>query len=85
MQSIASTEIDIHKKRSSQLMKTLSIAMTFLILECLPIACIIILNVYGANISFETELMSIITFIMFGCIGVTLPSVWFAMFSRSHK
>ena len=85
VQSMASTEIDIHKKRLRKLKKTLSISMAFRCLECLPVASIIILNEYGADISFETELMSIITVIMVGCIGGTLPSVWFPMYRQRRK
>ena len=80
VQSMASTEINIHKKRLHKLMKTLSYSMAFRFLECWPIACIVILNVYGTGISFETGLMSIITAIVFGCIGGTLPSIWFPMY-----
>ena len=85
VQSIASTKTDIHKKRLLKLIKTLSVSTAFRFLECLPIACIIILNVCGMDISFETELMSILSATMFGCIGSTLPSVWFPMYNQRCK
>ena len=85
VQSMSSTEINIHQKRLFKLLKTLSLSMVFRSLECLPISCIIFLNVYGTDIHFETELMSIIAAVTFGCIGGTLPSVWFPMFNQRRK
>ena len=82
--SMASTEMNTHKKKLLKLTKTISLSITFRSLECLPILCVIFLNVYGRDITFGTELMSIITAIMLGCIGGTLPLVWFPMFSQKR-
>ena len=66
VQSMASTEMNIHEKRLFEWTKTLSLLIAFRSLECLPIICIILLNVHGADISYETELLSVITAVTFG-------------------
>ena len=85
VQSMASTEMHVHQNRLSKLKKTLVLLMAFRSLECLPISCIVFLNICGTDICFETELMSIITTILFGCIGGTVPLVWFPLFSQRCK
>ena len=44
----------------------------------------IFLNVCAMDIGFETELMEIITAVIFGCIGGTLPPVCFSMFRQKR-
>ena len=85
LQSLASIQINTHHKRLFELTKTLSLSTAFRSLECLPISCIIFLNVHGTDVSYETELVSVMNVVMIGCIGSSLPSIWFPMFSQRRK
>ena len=85
VQSMASTEIDIHKTRMFKLLKTLSYSIVFRSLECLLTVCIIFSKVCDRDINLETQLMAIITSLSFGCFGNTIPSVWYLMLGQKRR
>ena len=85
VQSIASSEFDMHKKRLFKLLKNLCRSAIFRSLECLPIIGVVLLKVGGTAIGLELQIISIITSVTFGCIGSTIASVWYPMFNPSRK
>ena len=85
VQAITSTGFGIQKKRLFKLLKNLSRFSMFRSLECLPIICIVLLKVCGTDIGLEIQLMSVIISVAFGCIGITLTSVWYPMFNPKQK
>ena len=78
VQMVVSTEMNIHRTRLSKLSKTLLHFTAFRSLECLPIICIVFVNVYGSGFGIEAQLMTIIISIVLGCVGNTIPLVWYA-------
>ena len=85
VQTMASTKMNIHQARLFKLLKTLFRSTALRSLECLPMVCIVIMQLYGTDISVETQLMSIIISIILGCFGNTIPLVWYPTFKQSHK
>ena len=84
VQAMVATGFDMHQIRLYELLKTLSRSAMFRSLECLPMIFIILLKVYGTDISLEIQLISIMTSVTFGCIGNTVTSVWYPMFNQRH-
>ena len=82
VQSMASTEIDNHRTRMIKLLTTLCHSTVFRSLECLPTISIVVLAVCGTDISLETQLISIMASVSFGCLCTTTASVWKRMFSH---
>ena len=85
VQAIASLEFDMPKNRLFKLLKNLCRSAIFRSLECLPMIGIILLKVGGTDVTLETQTMSIITSVTFGCIGSTITSVWYPMFSPNRN
>ena len=83
MQAIASLEFDMPKNRLFKLLKNLCRSAMFRSLECLPIIGITLLKLGGTGVGLETQTMSIITSVTFGCIGSMITSVWYPMFNQN--
>ena len=84
VQSMASTDIDSHRTRLIRLLSTLCHSAVFRSLECLPTMSLVFLTVCGTDISLETQLVSILTSVSFGCLYNTTAMVWKRMFSQKQ-
>ena len=85
VQTMSSTNIDKQWPRLFKLLKTLSHFIAFRSLECLPIISIVFLELHGTDVSIETKLMSIIISIVLGCVGNTIPLVWYPTLRQNNK
>ena len=85
LRAITSTETDIDHNRLFKVLRNLFRYALFRSIECLPIVCIILLKVCGADVALEAQLLSVIASVIFGCIGQTVTSVWYPVFKQRQK
>ena len=85
MQAISSTGLDLHENRLFKLLNNLCRPAMFRSLEFLPIIGTVLLKVDSTGVGLETQMMSMITSVTFGCIGNMLTSVWYPMFNQIRK
>ena len=84
VQTMTSTKMNVHQSRLFKLLKTLVHFTAFRSLECLLIMCIVLTKLYGTHVSVEMESLSIMSSVILGLIGNTMPTVWYLIFRHSH-
>ena len=84
VQTMTSTKMNVHQSRLFKLLKTLVHCTVFRSLECLLIMCIVLTKLYGTHVSVEMEFLSIMSSVILGFIGNTMPTLWYLIFRHSH-
>ena len=85
VQTMTSTKIEKQRAQLFKLLKTLSHFTVFRSLECMPIICVVFMEIHGTDVSVETQLMSIHFSIALGCVCSTIPLVWYPYLRQSNK